>query len=49
MKMCEYKGCKKPAYFKLGLADPDAEGSYYCEEHCEKRKQEILMELFLRR
>lgn len=43
---CEYKDCKAEAKFKLGLADPDVEGSYYCRGHVDIRKQEIAMEIF---
>jgi len=43
---CQYPGCNAEAKFKLGLADPDAEGSLYCEGHVEIRKQEIMIELF---
>ena len=46
MVKCNYNGCDAEAKFKLGLADPDAEGNYYCEGHVEIRKQEIARELF---
>lgn len=44
---CEYEGCKAEAKFRFGLADPDAEGSFYCEGHVEQRKREISFELFI--
>ena len=43
---CQYNGCTEEASYKLGLADPDAEGNYYCEGHVDTRKHEITMELF---
>lgn len=46
MTKCEYPGCNAEAKFKLGLADPDAEGSFYCEGHVDRRRQEIMIELF---
>jgi hypothetical protein len=36
---CQYPKCKKEATHSLGMADPDAEKSYYCKEHCEEVKQ----------
>lgn len=42
---CEYPNCNKEAKFRLGLNDPDSEGSCYCKEHMKIRKREIRIEL----
>lgn len=44
---CEYPICTAEAKFKLGLADPDAEGNFYCGGHVDRRKHEIMIELFM--
>lgn len=44
--ICQYEGCKKKAIYKLGLADPDAEGSNYCKKHTKIRKRELFFSLF---
>jgi len=45
---CQYPKCKAEAQFSLGMADPDAELSYYCGGHIDMRKREIMMKLFTR-
>jgi len=43
---CEYPKCEAEAKFKLGLADPDSEGNYYCEGHVDIEKSKMVIELF---
>ena len=47
-KKCQYPKCNKVATHSLGMADPDAEKYYYCEEHCDKVKMNTLMEIYKR-
>ncbi len=43
---CEFPKCNAEATFKLSLADPDAEGSFYCSGHVDIRKHQIMIDMF---